>query len=109
MKLKPFKSGEKICFIGDSITAATTWISHIADCYHQNTNEQIEIYPCGISGGSCFSGKEYFDDQIAPWHPNTVVIKLGMNDVGGNFYGINGQGGDLERQKQVLDDICDNL
>lgn len=109
MKIQPFKSGERICFIGDSITAATGWIAHLADCYSQNTTEQIELYPCGISGGSCISGRDYFDEQTAPWQPNTVVIKLGMNDVGGSFYGENGQGGDLQWQAKVLAEYKENL
>ncbi|MBQ2704832.1 MAG: hypothetical protein IJF58_04730 [Clostridia bacterium] len=106
MNIKPFKSGEKICFIGDSITAATYWIAHIADYYSQNTAEQIELYPCGIGGGNCESGYRYFADQTAPWQANTAVIKLGMNDIGRGYYG---KKNDLEMQKELMNKYKDNL
>ncbi len=109
MGLEKFKSGQRICFIGDSITAATYWIAHVADYYANNTNQKPHFYPCGISGGSCVSAYEYFDGQSSCWQADTAVIKLGMNDVGGEFYGENGVGGDLNKQAEVLADYKENL
>lgn len=80
-KLNPFENGEKICFIGDSITAANLWISYIADYYSKSTDIKIEIYPCGISGGRCESAIKYFHEQTTVWEPTTAVIMLGMNDI----------------------------
>lgn len=88
MEFEPFKTGERICFIGDSITELTYWISCIVDYYAYHTHNKIEVYPCGISGGACISANLYFDEQIKIWNPTTAVIMFGMNDIGRNDYGV---------------------
>lgn len=109
MKLKPFKSGERICFIGDSITAATRWIAHIADYYASHTDESIEIYPCGIAGGNCSSGINYLQDQTAPWSPTTAVIMFGMNDISRGKYSPNATQEEINLQGYFIDQFEENL
>ncbi len=88
--IEQFRNGERICFIGDSITALTSWISHIADFYAaEKPMEKVSIFPCGISGGSCVSAMAYYHQQAEIWSPNTVVIMLGMNDIDRALYGDN--------------------
>lgn len=82
-KLKPFAKGERVCFIGDSITQGTTWITHIADYYaKERPNDRVDIIPCGVGGGTCISAMLYLHGQTASWSPTTVVIMVGMNDIG---------------------------
>ncbi len=88
--LTPFQNNERVCFIGDSITALTSWISHIADYYAKNRQqEKVSLFPCGISGGSCVSAMAYYQQQTVIWSPTTAVIMLGMNDIDRNMYGNN--------------------
>ncbi|MBQ8741871.1 MAG: hypothetical protein IJZ03_00730 [Clostridia bacterium] len=79
--IAPFKSGDRVCFIGDSITANSLWVAHINEYYARYTDINVSIVPCGVSGGSCTSALDYFDEQTAVWNPNVAVIMLGMNDV----------------------------
>ncbi len=88
MIIRPFEKGERICFIGSSTTALTSWISHIADYYSKNRpNDKISIFPCGVSGGSFYSANEYFQDQVAIWKPTTIVLMLATNDIERWHYG----------------------
>lgn len=108
-KLHAFDNGERICFIGDSITEITYWISYIADYYSKNTDKMIEIYPCGISGGTVSSAINCFYEQTAVWKPTTAVIMLGMNDIGRSNYGGELTDEKLMRRESLLQIYEKNL
>ena len=48
---------------------------------YTDLEDKIEIFPCGIAGGSCVSAISYLHEQVAFFRPDTVVIMLGMNDI----------------------------
>ncbi len=86
--IRPFEKGERICFIGSSTTALTSWISHMADYYSQNRpNDEISIFPCGIAGGSFYSANRHYREQVAIWQPTTIVLMLATNDIERHHYG----------------------
>ena len=42
---------DRICFLGDSITAAGLWMKEVAQWFLDNKSElEIGLYNCGISG-----------------------------------------------------------
>ena len=79
-----FSKRDRICFLGDSITAHGFWIAEVAEYFLQNYPElEIGFFNCGISGTS---GREaelknrlYVD--FFNYFPKYAVIMFGMNDM----------------------------
>ena len=70
-----FPDHARVVFIGDSITAAGTWIAHIYDHYLRNfPDSDIRIFNTGISGGSTVSALKYFEENIMVYKPTHAVI-----------------------------------
>ncbi len=108
--IKPFKSGDRICFIGDSITEMTYWIACIADYYAKNLpQEKLKFFPCGIAGGTCTSAIACYREETLIWSPNTVVIMLGMNDIWRDKYKQNPTEESIKAQKSALQHYERNL
>lgn len=106
----PFEQGERICFIGDSITANCDWISAIAEYYATTRkNEKIKIIPCGIAGGGLISALTYYNECVAHHNPTTAVIMLGMNDIGRQHYEGEIDDIKLKNQKVALQNYERNL
>ena len=91
--MQRFPDHARVAFIGDSITAAGTWIAHVYDHYLKHFPEaDIRFYNTGISGGSARSALMYFDDNIMVYRPTHAVIMLGMNDVWRDNYDVDAEG-----------------
>jgi len=79
--MQRFKSGDRVCFIGDSITHANTFLMHIVNHYKSNfKDENISFYNCGISGCSLPDHLELFDEEIMAYNPTHAVVMIGVND-----------------------------
>lgn len=73
--MKRFPDNARVLFIGDSITAAGTWISHIYDHYLRNfPSSGIRMYNAGISGGSVRSALMYLEENGLNYQPTHAVI-----------------------------------
>ena len=80
-KASPFKDGETVVFLGDSITQQANWIRFLTDFYHTRYPErQIIFRNAGIAGNSFAGGRKQIPIDVAPWKPTTVVVMFGMND-----------------------------
>ena len=91
--MQRFPDHARVVFIGDSITAAGTWIAHIYDHYLRSfPDADIRMYNSGISGGSARSALMYFEENSMAYRPTHAVIMLGMNDVWRDNYDINEDG-----------------
>ena len=91
--MKRFPDHARVVFIGDSITAAGTWIAHIYDYYLRNFSDaDIRMYNSGISGGSARSALMYFEENSMVYRPTHAVIMLGMNDVWRDNYEVEADG-----------------
>ena len=78
-----FHHGDRVCFIGDSITAHNEHVSRIAAHYHEAyPNEDIRFYNGGVGGCTLTGLLQYFDADILPRHPTHAVIMLAVNDSG---------------------------
>ncbi|MGJ8692537.1 MAG: GDSL-type esterase/lipase family protein [Thalassotalea sp.] len=83
-KLAPvpkFNTGERIVFIGDSITHGGS--------YHKNIflfnatrypNKKLRYYNAGVSGDTAAGTIERFDEDVTRHQPSIATIMLGMND-----------------------------
>jgi len=75
---------DRICFLGDSITANGQWIKEISQWFIDNMPQlEIGLYNCGLSGarGREMNVKNRFVTDCLKYFPKYVVIMYGMNDV----------------------------
>jgi lysophospholipase L1-like esterase len=84
---EPFQDGDKVCFLGDSITHNGYFHSYIY-LYYQTRfpNRHVEFINCGVSGGRTSGALSRLDEDVLVHNPNVIVINLGMNDVGTSHY-----------------------
>jgi len=80
---RPFKEGDKVAFVGNSITHighyhSYVWLfymTHFPDC-------RIQIFNCGIGGDIAGGIYKRLDSDIFSKHPTVVFLAFGMNDTG---------------------------
>lgn len=85
---KPFEDGDRVCFIGDSITHGGLYHAYIQLFYTTRFPERkIEFFNCGISGDSAGGATNRFPWDIGVHRPTVATIMLGMNDVNRGLYG----------------------
>lgn len=82
-----FKKNCRICFFGDSITAAGLWIREFTDyllTYHRD--KRILPFNCGVPGDSASNAVRRLHVDCLQYFPQYVVIMFGMNDIGRALY-----------------------
>jgi len=91
---EPFKSGDVVCYVGDSITHGGTYHA-IANLYYATRfpDRPLTTFNCGIGGdraSGIMSDEKYrLNVDILGHKPTAATIMLGMNDVGhGDYRGI---------------------
>lgn len=90
-KAEPFKSGDTVCFVGDSITHGGTYHSIVALYYATRFPDRtLTTWNCGIGGdraSGIMSDEKYrLAVDILGHKPTAATIMLGMNDVGHSDY-----------------------
>ncbi|MBL6829474.1 MAG: GDSL family lipase, partial [Puniceicoccaceae bacterium] len=77
----PFQHGDRVAFIGDSITHGGRYHADIY-LYHATRfpNRPFVIHNCGISGDTAPGTNIRFESDIAVHRPTVATIMLGMND-----------------------------
>ena len=110
-KPTPFKDGDRVAVVGDSITQSRRTHSYIWNFYATRfPNRRVRFDNCGISGDSAGGAVRRFDWDIAIHKPTVATIMLGMNDVGRGSYGKNKTSEkDLARQKGSIDNYRKNM
>ena len=84
-----FKAGDRVCFVGNSITNNGEFYHNILTYYVTRfPNQPVTFFNCGISGDNCSGVLKRMNDDILIHHPTYAVIKLGMNDVSRGLYTI---------------------
>ena len=82
-KLKPFTEGERIVFLGNSITHQGFYESYIWLYYMTHfPDKKIYILNGGSGGDVVGQMNERFEDDILRMDPNIVILTFGMNDSG---------------------------
>lgn len=81
--LPPFKNGDRVAFMGNSITEAGYYESNIWLYYMTRFPEQnITVFNAGIGGDVVGQMNNRFEHDILPKKPNIMVLSFGMNDTG---------------------------
>lgn len=82
-QLKPFNAGDKVAFVGNSITEQGYYESYIWLYYMLHyPKRRITIYNKGIGGDRAKDMYLRFDDDVLPADPNVISLTFGMNDSG---------------------------
>jgi lysophospholipase L1-like esterase len=82
-----FKDGDRVCFVGNSITMGGEFHHQIALAYALRfPDRKITFYNCGISGDVTGGILNRMDSDILVNKPNWCVLMAGMNDVNGSLY-----------------------
>ena len=82
-KVAPFREGDRVMFLGDSITHGGWYVAYLQYIWClRNPGKRITLLNGGICGNTAAEGLSRFDWDIAPEKPNRVFIMFGMNDVG---------------------------
>lgn len=82
----PFKDGETVCFVGNSITQIGFYHYIISLFYYTRyPDRNITFYNMGI-GGDVAPGVYRRFDKITERQPSSITFMLGMNDSGYNHY-----------------------
>ncbi len=76
-----FPDNSRVCFVGDSITAANTYVSHIISYYRRNfKDKKIKFFNCGVAGGALLNAINTYEMDIAKYNPTHIVLTIGVND-----------------------------
>lgn len=78
----PFRSGERIVFLGDSITKNGKYL-YFLQLFEElrHPGRGVTFLNAGISGDRVDSGRERLDWDVLPLKPDRVIVMFGMNDV----------------------------
>ena len=99
---KTFKSGDTVCFLGDSITHGGQFHEFLQLFYATRyPNIALTFFNCGISGDNAEGMSYRFKDDVLMHNPSHVFFMTGMNDVIRTLY-FEGQASDeviIKRKK----------
>jgi lysophospholipase L1-like esterase len=109
---EPFKEGDTVCFVGDSITRGGNYLSYIRLFYATRfPGRKIQFWNCGVGGDTSANivTNEAFrvKGDILSHHPKVATIMLGMNDIGHRDYGPEQSGPEVEKRRQHSLEVYD--
>jgi lysophospholipase L1-like esterase len=86
-QVSPFKGGDRVIFMGNSITDGGHYHSYIWLYYMTHfPNMRISILNAGIGGDVCKQMLERLDDEVFSKKPTVMTFTFGMNDTGYQYY-----------------------
>ena len=98
-----FKDGERVLFLGDSITPGSGYPRTICDYYvTRYPHRSVEIETVGVPGDGVRWCGGRIDEEIVSRRPDVLSIMFGMNDVE-HFLPSWGKGHDAEKQRKQAD------
>lgn len=79
--LKPFVAGDRVVFVGNSITDGGHYHSYIWLYYMTHfPNRKMEMFNAGIGGDVAEQIYNRFDEDVITKKPTVVTVTFGMND-----------------------------
>ncbi len=110
-QVEQFKDGDRVCFIGDSITHVGSYHSYVYLYYLTRFPErEIHLFNKGVAGNTAKGVLQRFDTDIAVAQPTVSTVMLGMNDIARHIYSRNKTDGRKEKKKQQrLDQYYENM
>jgi len=90
-QIQPFKTGDRITFVGNSITEQGYYESYVWLYYMLHfPHRRIVIFNRGIGGDRAQNIYDRFDDDVVTAGPTVICLTFGMNDSGYfEFFGSN--------------------
>ena len=89
-EIKPFQDGDRVVFLGNSITDGGLYHSYIWLYYMTRFPDlDIKIMNGGIGGNTAGDMYKRLDDDIFSKQPNVLAVTFGMNDSG--YFEYNGE------------------
>ena len=86
--MKPFESGDRVAFFGDSLTHAGSYHRFIRNYYFTRyPGIDLKTFNCGNGGDSARGALFRMDFDLFNFQPNKVYVLFGMNDVDRYCYG----------------------
>jgi lysophospholipase L1-like esterase len=107
-----FKKGDRVCFVGNSITHNGEFHHNILQYYvTRYPNQPVHFYNAGIKGDFTGGVLQRIDEDIMIHKPTHAVIMIGMNDVERQLYGntVIQNADTLTRRKKALELYRKNL
>lgn len=110
-----FQDGDRVCFIGDSITAAGIYQQYIELFYATRfPQRKIQYFNCDIGGDTASAIVDAtafrLQHDVLGHSPTVATIMLGMNDINGRLYTKEVTGEDLAARRQAaLERYRENL
>lgn len=108
---EPFRDGDRVCFIGDSITHQMLYHTEITLFYlTRYPDMRVETVNCGFAGDTAAGAVRRYDWDIAARRPTVATVMLGMNDVNRGLYKPGSTGPDAEAKRAAaLDSHIKNM
>ena len=76
-----FPRNARVCFVGDSLTAANQILPRVIDHYNKNfATSNVRFFNCGTSGGTYKTAIEFINDDVLIHNPTHAVVAFGVND-----------------------------
>ena len=107
-----FKDGDKVCFVGNSITNNSQFYNFVNVFYATRYPERKVVFiNCGISGDVTQGILNRMESDILIHKPTWSVLMIGMNDVNRGLYAKSreNEAGIEEKKKQALEVYRKNL
>lgn len=80
-QVAPFKAGDRVAFVGNSITHGGHYHSYIWLYYMTRfPSEQMWMANCGVGGDTAEDILRRFDDDVASKNSSVIGLTFGMND-----------------------------
>ena len=110
LRAELFKDGETVCFLGDSITHGRQYHSMVYAYYLTRfPGRTIHFVNAGVAGDSAGGAMSRLEEDVTSKSPSTIVVMLGMNDVGRSNYVANPSEKQLSSQQAALDRYQTNM
>ena len=101
--VEPFKTGERVVFLGDSITHYGKWWPYVWCGYAAQSPEVMPLFiSAGFSGDTATGALKRLERDVFSKEPDTVCVMFGMNDVNRRRYTAEKTAADREGQKKAL-------
>ncbi len=98
-----FEDGDRVLFLGDSITPPSGYPRTICDYYMtRHPDRSINIEAVGVPGDGVRWCGDRIDDEIISRKPDVLSVMFGMNDVE-HFLPSWKKGSDIEKQRKQAD------
>ena len=100
----PFHEGDRVMFLGDSITEQYQYSTYIELYLATRFPEwKLSFMNAGISGDTATGGARRFQEQVLDEKPTIVTINFGMNDGGYGDFNENRYKAFVENTKKMLE------